>query len=101
MLDHILRQAQAYERRHGIQPNVVFVTNSYYQELERDYPELFSDDPTIHLGFRIAVVSDGSLVHPEVAWLPPRLPVPPPEKKLAEKSEENITKNNLRQYHAR
>lgn len=72
MLDHILRQAQSFEYRHGIKPNIVFINKDHYQVLQQYYPELFSQDPAISLGFRIAIVSNENLCHPEVAWFPPR-----------------------------
>jgi len=74
MLDHILRKAQAFERRHGICPNVVFINHNHYRELINTYPDLFGDDQGIELGFRVAVVSTESAPHPQVAWLPPRFP---------------------------
>ncbi len=70
MLSQIMRQVQAFERRHGIRPNVVYINSRYYDVLRKHYPELFRDDPIVELGFRLLVVSEDISLHPEVAWLP-------------------------------
>jgi len=72
MLDHILRQAQAYQREHGMQPNVVYLNPYHFAALNAQYPELFSYPLPIPLGFRIRILPAESLPHPRVACLPPR-----------------------------
>jgi len=70
MLDHILRQVQAFERRHGRRPNVLYLSEGHLARLREAVPGLFSADPEAQLGLRVAVVPDHMLIHPEVAWLP-------------------------------
>jgi hypothetical protein len=72
MLSHILRQVQAYERRHGIRPNVVYINPDHLRCLRLHHPWLFRNDPAVQLGFRLAVVEAGSLVHPEALWVASR-----------------------------
>ncbi|HEC11777.1 MAG TPA: hypothetical protein ENI80_00745 [Acidiferrobacteraceae bacterium] len=71
MLDHILRQVQGFERRHGYRPNVVFINRRHYRVLRHNYPNLFQADPSIELGFRIAVVSEDLMSQPEALFLRP------------------------------
>lgn len=72
MLDHILQQAQAFERRHGRRPNVLYLSHEHLARLREAVPGLFRGDPEQQIGLRVAVLPDHMLVHPEVAWLPPR-----------------------------
>ena len=71
MLDHILRQVQEFERRHGYRPNVVFINQRHYGVLRQNCPGLFQSDPSIALGFRLAVVSNDLVSQPEVLRLTP------------------------------
>jgi len=72
MLSHILRQVQAYERRHGIRPNVVYINPQHLHILRLYYPWLFTADPALRLGFRLVLVEAGSLSHPEALWVSSR-----------------------------
>lgn len=74
MLTQILQRAQAFERRHGRRPNTLFVTQKQYFMLRQEYPEVLGDTPEIVLGLRITLAPDHSLLQPEIAWLPARVP---------------------------
>lgn len=83
MLDHILGRIQAFERRHGFTPNVVYINHSHYQVLHRQCPGLFSDTITHELGFHLILMPDSELAHPRIGWIPPRVQIGPeavPEK---------------------
>lgn len=74
MLNHILLQAQNYERNHGIAPNVVYINPTHYAALAREYPALFEPGQTIRPGFRMVIVPACRLAHPGAARVerPPR-----------------------------
>lgn len=72
MLNYILQQAQRFERRHGKNPNVVYMNEEHYLALSEELPELFRDTPKLPLGFRIAIMSKDSLTHPQVALIEER-----------------------------
>ena len=72
MLNYILGQAQRFQRRHGMQPNVVFMNEDHYFALREELPGLFCDQPSHPLGFRIAILSKESLSHPQVALIEER-----------------------------
>ena len=77
MLNFILQQAQRFERRHGLQPNVVYMNEDHYLALADELPGLFCDNPSIPLGFRIAILSKESLSHPQVALIEEQKEVKP------------------------
>ncbi len=71
MLDHILACAQAFQREHGLQPNVVYINPDHHKALLVLYPSLFDNDPRWQLGLRLIIVPSGELIHPQaahVAW---------------------------------
>lgn len=72
MLNYILQQAQRFERRHGIQPNVVYMNEEHYQALTTELPGLFCNKPEVELGFKIAILSKQSISHPQVALIEER-----------------------------
>lgn len=67
MLDHILACAQAFEREHGEQPNVVFINPDHHKALLDLYPALFKHDTRVILGLRLIIVPGRELVHPHAA----------------------------------
>lgn len=69
MLDHILACAQAFEREHGEQPNVVFINPDHHRALLDLYPTLFDRDPRLHLGLRLVIVPSRELIHPQAAYV--------------------------------
>ena len=69
MLDHLLQTAQAYERKHGKPPEVVYINPYHFETLFRYHPELFSIKHSIPLGFRLIIVPGSRLTHPEAAIL--------------------------------
>ncbi len=77
MLDHILGRVQRFEARHGITPNVVYLNHSQFAVLRKQCPGLFSEDTNYSLGFHLILVPDSELVHPRIAWIPPRLKIGP------------------------
>lgn len=77
MLDHIIGRLHAFEKRHGVTPNVVYINHSHYRVLREQCPGLFSDTITYNLGFHLIIVPDGELAHPRIGWIPPRLQVGP------------------------
>lgn len=77
MLDHILGRMQAFEKRHGVTPNVVYINHDHYQALHDQCPGLFSDTISYNLGFHLIVVSNKELVHPRIGWVPPRVQIGP------------------------
>ncbi len=50
MLDHILACAQAFQREHGLQPNVVYINPDHHKALLVLYPSLFDNDPQLAVG---------------------------------------------------
>ena len=77
MLDHILGRVQAFEKRHGYTPNVVYINHSHFNILREQCPGLFSDTVSYSLGFHLILMSDKELAHPRIAWIPPRLKMGP------------------------
>ena len=69
MLHYILQQDHRFERRHGTNPNVVFMNEEHYMALAEELPGLFCDQPSTPLGFRIAILSRESISHPQVALI--------------------------------
>lgn len=67
MLDHILRQAYDFERRHGVAPDVIYLNEDHYNALQEDAPGLFSDPPAIPLGFSIMILPRETLLYPRAA----------------------------------
>lgn len=75
MLDHLLQTAQAYERKHGKPPEVVYINPDHFETLFRYYPERFNGNPSIRLGFRLVIVPGCLLTHPQAAVLTTSRPV--------------------------
>lgn len=73
MLDHILGRVQQFEQRHGITPNVVYISHSHFAELRQQCPGLFDGEISYTLGFHLILVPDRELTHPKVGWIPPRV----------------------------
>ncbi len=69
MLDHILQCVLAFEREHGITPDVVYINPFHYDGLRRFHPELFNTGEPVSLGFRLVIVPGNQLSHPEAALL--------------------------------
>jgi hypothetical protein len=74
MLDHILQTAQAYERKHGTPPDVVYINPAHFEALFRHYPELFNPGQTVQLGFRLLIIPGSLLTHPQAAVITPGRP---------------------------
>lgn len=72
MLDHILATTQAFEREHGIAPNVVYLNTTHFQMLKSVCPGLFDsqDGISMQLGIRLVIMNDSTLMHPRAARLP-------------------------------
>lgn len=66
-------QAQEFERRHGVRPNVLYLNVTHYTVLRDDCPDLFRPGSRPSLGVHIVIKSDRDQLHPEVAWYPPRV----------------------------
>lgn len=69
MLDHILACAQAFEREHGAQPNIVYLNPYHHRVLVELYPSLFDGDPRLLLGLRLIIISSRELIHPQAAYI--------------------------------
>lgn len=69
MLDHLLSTAQAFERTHGVTPDVVYINPRHYENLRRHCPELFDREQEVELGFRLVILPGSLLTHPEAARL--------------------------------
>ena len=69
MLSYILCQAQEYERKHGVAPNVVYINPMHFEALFRKYPELFEPGQDVRLGFRMMIVPGSRLANPEASLL--------------------------------
>lgn len=69
MLDHILACAQAFQREHGFQPNVVFINPDHHKALLAHYPALFDGDPQWRLGLRLVIVPSRELIHPQTSFI--------------------------------
>lgn len=78
MLDHILRQAYDFERRHGVAPDVMYLNEDHYNALREDAPGLFSDPPAMPLGFEIMILPRDTLLFPRAAVLNKQQPVERP-----------------------
>jgi hypothetical protein len=70
MLDYILNTAQAFEREHGIAPDVIYINPLHYEQLARYSPELFAPGSRPTLGFRLVIVPANVLAHPRASMLP-------------------------------
>lgn len=69
MLDYILNTAQAFEREHGIAPDVIYINPLHYEQLTRFSPELFEPGNRLQLGFRLVIVPANVLAHPAASLL--------------------------------
>ena len=72
MLSYILRVMQEYERAHGRHPQVVYLNPRHMRQLMHECPDLFDENRSIPLGFRVVVLPEEELPHPKAVWLPPR-----------------------------
>lgn len=72
MLDHILNTAQAFEREHGIVPDVIYINPLHYEQLTRQSPELFAPGCRLRPGFRLVIVPANILAHPRGSLLSAR-----------------------------
>ena len=72
MLDYILNTAQAFEREHGIVPDVIYINPMHYEQLTRFNPELFAPGSRLLPGFRLVIVPANVLVHPRASLLTAR-----------------------------
>lgn len=71
MLSHLLGIIQAFERNHGRRPQLIYLNQRHLDELMEECPGLFDSETAVPLGFRIMLVSEAELPHPEAVWLPP------------------------------
>jgi hypothetical protein len=69
MLDYILNTAQAFEREHGIVPDVIYINQLHYEQLTRYNPELFAPGSRLRPGFRLVIVPANVLAHPRASLL--------------------------------
>ncbi len=69
ILNYILQQAQRFERRHGVPPNVLYMNKEHYIALSEELPGLFYEPTKTRLGFKIAILSKETLSHPQVALI--------------------------------
>ena len=69
MLDYILNTAQAFEREHGIVPDVIYINPMHYEQLTRFNPELFAPGSRLRSGFRLMIVPANVLAHPHASLL--------------------------------
>ena len=69
MLDYILNTAQAFEREHGIAPDVIYINRMHYERLTRSSPELFAPGNRLQPGFRLMIVPANMLAHPTASLL--------------------------------
>jgi len=71
MLAHIIHQVQEFHRVHGALPNVLYLNSGHYATLQKNNPEIFSDDNLPHeislLGLKLVMVPPDFLPHPKVA----------------------------------
>jgi hypothetical protein len=72
MLDYILNTAQAFEREHGIAPDIIYSNPVHYEHLARYSPELFAPGNKLDLGFRLVIVPANVLAHPQASLLSAR-----------------------------
>jgi len=72
MLDYILNTAQAFEREHGIVPEVIYINPMHYEQLTRYSPDLFAPGSRQHPGFRLVIVPASVLAHPRASLLAAR-----------------------------
>jgi hypothetical protein len=56
MLDYLLNTAQAFEREHGVVPDVIYINPLHYEQLTRQSPELFVAGSRLRMGFRLVIV---------------------------------------------
>jgi hypothetical protein len=71
MLDYLLNTAQAFEREHGIAPDVI-INTLHYEQLTRYNPELFAPGNRLQPGFRLVIVPANVLAHPAASLLAAR-----------------------------
>ena len=78
MLSYILGIIEAFERRHGRRPQLVYLNAHHMQQFMEECPDLFDPSTAVPLGFRIVIVPASELAHPRAVWLPPRVRATPP-----------------------
>ncbi len=69
ILNYILQQAQRFERRHGVPPNVLYMNKEHYVALSEELPGLFNEPTKTKLGFKIAILSKEAISRPQVALI--------------------------------
>jgi hypothetical protein len=72
MLDYLLNTAQAFEREHGVVPDVIYINPLHYEQLTRQSPELFVAGSRLRMGFRLVIVPASVLAHPRASLLDTR-----------------------------
>lgn len=72
MLDYILNTAQAFEREHGIAPDIIYINPMHYERLTRYSPGLFAPGNKLEFGFRLVIVPANVLAHPQASLLSAR-----------------------------
>ena len=79
MLSYILGSIQAFERIHGRVPVLVGLNPRHLQQLLDECPGLINSGESATLGFRIALMPEDMLPHPQVSLLsaggPERVPL--------------------------
>jgi hypothetical protein len=69
MLDYLLNTAHAFEREHGIAPDVIYINPLHYEQLARCNPELFAHGRKLQLGLLLVIVPASVLAHPRASLL--------------------------------
>ncbi len=71
MLSFIVQLSSRFERKHGVRPNLLYLSNEHFQQLQealsgtQDMADLLQ-----HLDMELIISRDA--IHPRVAWSPVR-----------------------------
>jgi hypothetical protein len=68
MLSFIVRLVQAFEREHGMRPNLLYLNDQHITHLKDGFSSDFDLNDIIRM-LEMEIVVDDSIAHPHVAWV--------------------------------
>ncbi|OOZ42007.1 hypothetical protein BOW53_01325 [Solemya pervernicosa gill symbiont] len=63
----IYRLANQFEQKHGVRPNLLYLSPQHLERLKSECPEVV-DQNTLYHFFKIELVVGRDVIHPHVAW---------------------------------
>lgn len=67
MLSYIVQQASNFEQEHGIQPNLLYLSEEHISFLKEDFSDQY-DLNAIRDFLQMELIINNEIVHPHVGW---------------------------------